>query len=311
MPRNAHKLTITAALVSGVFLFGAGLSGCNRSESAATLVAEAKSYQQKGDIKAALIQYKNAVAKSPEDAAIRIALGQLYNDTGDVVSAEKEFRKAASLGATPAQYLARPVPGAAIARPVQESARGNRERRQRQRSGAADRAQQRHAGAEPAGPGQGSLRSRAQGQARRRRRHAGPGLGHAFSVDDMEGGQRYAEEAVAKDPKNPDVWMYKGMLAYRLGKQEEALAAYDQVLKLKPDHRSAHIEKAYLEIGMAKFDAAKADIDAAHKSNPGSLIVTYTQALLDFTQGKNEAAMESVQKVLRGVPDHMPSILLA
>ncbi|UUZ51346.1 hypothetical protein LP420_18910 [Massilia sp. B-10] len=110
MPRNAHKLTITAALVSGVFLFGAGLSGCNRSESAATLVAEAKSYQQKGDIKAALIQYKNAVAKSPEDAAIRIALGQLYNDTGDVVSAEKEFRKAASLGATPAQYLALACP---------------------------------------------------------------------------------------------------------------------------------------------------------------------------------------------------------
>ena len=97
MPRNTHKLTITAALVYGAFLLG----GCNHSESAATLVSEAKSYQQKGDNKAALIQMKNAVVKSPEDAEIRLALGTLYNDTGDAVSAEKEFRKALSLGATP------------------------------------------------------------------------------------------------------------------------------------------------------------------------------------------------------------------
>ena len=34
-------------------------------------------------------------------------------------------------------------------------------------------------------------------------------------------------------------------------------------------------------------------------------------ALLDFTQGKNAAARESLQKVLRSAPDHMPSILLA
>jgi putative PEP-CTERM system TPR-repeat lipoprotein len=310
MPRNAHKMTITAALVSGAFLLSAGISGCNRSESAATLVAEAKSYQQKGDIKAALIQYKNAVAKSPEDAAIRLALGQLYVDTGDVVSGEKEFRKAASLGATPAQYL----PGLALSLQAQGQFQKVLDETEKQAAtndpallvvrgnaflalSKADEAKAAFDAALKVNPNDGAA---LLGMA-----------GHAFSAGDMEGGQRFADEAVAKDPKNPDVWMYKGMLAGRLGKPEVALAAYDEVLKLKPDHRSAHIEKAYLEIGMAKFDAAKADVEAARKANPGSLIVTYTQALLDFTQGKNEAALESVQKVLRGVPDHMPSILLA
>ncbi|HEY0063086.1 MAG TPA: XrtA/PEP-CTERM system TPR-repeat protein PrsT, partial [Telluria sp.] len=310
MPRIAHKLTISAAVVSGAFLLGAGISGCNRSESAATLVAEAKAYQQKGDIKAALIQWKNAAAKSPEDAAIRLALGQLYIDSGDAVSAEKEFRKAGSLGATAAQYLPglaqallaqgefkkvieETEAGVAGADPVLLVARGNAYLAQEQK----ELAKASFESVLAAHPDNGAA---LLGMA-----------GHAFSSGDMEGGQRLAEAATQKDPKNPDVWMYQGMLAGRLGKPEAALAAYDKVLALKPDHRSAHIEKAYLEIGMAKFDAAKADVDAARKANPSSLIVTYTQALLDFTQGKNEVAMESVQKVLRGAPEHMPSILLA
>lgn len=309
MPRNAHKLTITAALVSGVFLFGAGLSGCDR-ETSASLVTDAKAYQQKGDTKAALIQLKNAVVKSPEDPEIRLLLAALYNDTGDAVSAEKEYRKATSLGASADKV----IPGLALALQSQgefkklieeteaESAKGNPALLVNRGNafmalGEADKGKAAFEAALAAKPGDGS---------------ALLGLaGHAFSQKDMEGGNRYLEEAVAKDPKNPDVWMYKGMLAGRTGQQDKALVAYDQVLALKPNHRSANIEKAYLEIGMGKFDAAKADIEAARKLTPGSLVVTYTQALLDFTQGKNEVAMESVQKVLRSAPEHMPSVLLA
>ena len=312
MPRNAHKLTLTAAVISGAFLLGAGLSGCKPSETAATLVADAKAYQAKGDSKAALIQMKNAVAKSPEDAEIRLALGALYNETGDAVSAEKEYRKAQSLGASadkvmPGLSLALQSQGnfkallaeteAASATPTAGApllvSRGNAFLAM----GEADKAKASFEAALKARPGDSA---------------ALLGLAsHAFSQKDMENGKRYAEEAVAKDPQNPDVWMYKGMLAGRQGEGQAALAAYDQVLKLKPTHRSAHIEKAYLEIGMGKFDAAKADLDAARKITPGSLIVVYTQALLDFTQGKNELALESIQKVLRAMPEHMPSVLLA
>lgn len=307
MPRNAHKLTLTAALVSGALLVGAGLSACKPSESAATLVSEAKAYQQKGDNKAALIQMKNAVAKSPDDAEIRLALGALYNDTGDAVSAEKEFRKAISLGAPKAKAL----PGLATALGAQgefkklleetEGDKGNGVLVSRGNAylSMGDQARAKETFDE-------ALKAKPDDSA------ALLGLAsHAFGERDMDAGNRYADEAVAKDPKNPDVWMFKGMLAGRLGKGEEALVAYDQVLALKPAHRSAHIEKAYIEIGLGKFDAAKADLDAARKANPGSLIISYTQALLDFTQGKNEVALESAQKVLRVMPEHMPSVLLA
>ena len=48
MSRHATKLTLTA-LLSGAIL-AAGLSGCNRTQSTETLLAEATEYQQKGDI---------------------------------------------------------------------------------------------------------------------------------------------------------------------------------------------------------------------------------------------------------------------
>ena len=310
MPRNAHKLTITAAMVSGALLLGAGVSGCHRSESAASLVAEAKTYQQKGDTKAAMIQLKNAVAKAPEDAQIRLELASLYNQAGDAVSAEKEYRRAISLGATPDKTMA----GLASALQAQgefkklladteaEAAKGDPALLAARGSaflatGAADQAKQSFEAVLAKKPGDGA---------------ALIGLAaYALSQKDLEGGKRYAAEAVAKDPQNADVWMFTAMLAGREGRSADALMAYDKVLALKPAHRSAHIEKAYLEIGMGKFDLAKADLDAARKATPGGLIITYTQALLDYTQGKNEVAMEAIQKVLRAAPEHMPSVLLA
>ncbi|WP_426101804.1 XrtA/PEP-CTERM system TPR-repeat protein PrsT [Massilia sp. TSP1-1-2] len=309
MPRNAHKLTLTAALVSSAVLL-ATLGGCHRADSAATLVGEAKSYQQKGDNKAALIQWKNAAAKSPEDATIRLSLGALYNEMGDSASAEKELRKAASLGAPAAQVL----PGLATALLGQ----GEFQKLVTETDAAAASAgapllvQRGNAFLALNQPDKAKEAFEAALKAKPDDSAALLGLAsHAFTIKDTEAGERYAAQALAKDGKNPDVWMFKAMLATRQGKQADALAAYDQVLALRPAHRSAHLEKAYLEIGMGKFDLAKADIDAAKKTTPNSLIVTYTQALLDFTQGKNEVALEAVQKVLRSVPEHMPSVLLS
>ncbi len=310
MPRSAYKLTIPAALISGAFLLGSGLTGCGKTQSSATLVAEAQAYQQKGDRKAAVIQYKNAVEKSPEDASIRLLLGQLYLDISDFVSAEKEARKAISLGAPAAKtapmlasallgqgqhqkVIDETAAGVASATPELLVARGNAYLQ----LGDADKAKAAFDAALSANPTDGN---------------ALLGLAaHAAGTKDLPAAARYVELAGQKDPKNAEVWMFKGLLASREGKNDVALAAYSQALVLKPDHRTAHIEKAYLEIGSGKFDLARADIEAARKLMPGSVIVVYTQALLDHTEGKNAQALESIQKVLRAAPEHMPSILLA
>jgi putative PEP-CTERM system TPR-repeat lipoprotein len=309
MSRHA-KLKLIAAVVSGAFLIGGGLAACGRTQSAESLLADAKQYQQKGDLKAALIQLKNAVEKSPQNADARLQLATLELRMGDAASAEKEARKARSLGI--AADAALPLQGKAMAQQgrfkemLDEitpalaarsapllSLRGDA----LLATGKADEAKQAYDQALGLNPNSGDA---LLGLAR-----------HAMSHNDREAAERYAADAASKDANNPDVWMFRGALLRFTGKPDEALDAYNKALALDPQHRTAHIEKAYIEISRGKFAEAKTEIDAAEKAAPGSLLVTYTRALSDFSQGKFAAAQESVQKVLKNAPDHLPSILLA
>ena len=309
MSRRPHKLKLTAAILSGAFLV-AGLSACSRTQSTESLLTEAKQYQQKGDLKAALIQLKNAVEKSPENGEARMELGGLELAMGDFVSAEKEFGKARSLGVPADRVL--PQLGKAIAQqgkfkellteitPEQAARsapllvlRGDA----LLYTGKNDEAKQAYDQALALNPNSGNA---LLGLAR-----------YAAATQNAEAAERYVSDAVAKDPKNPDVHMARGTLLRTQGKSDEALAAFDQVLALDPHHRTAHIEKAYVEITRGKYRAAKAEIDAADKNSPGSLLVTYTRALYEFSQGKYAAAQDALQRVLKAAPDHMPSVLLA
>ena len=309
MPRHANKLKLTAALVSGAFLI-AGLGACGKTQTTESLLAEAQQYQQKGDVKAALIQLKNAVEKSPENGEARIALGNLELAMGDVPSAEKEFRKARSLGIPAERVL--PMMGKAMAQQGKYT------------DILLEITPEMAAKSAPlmALRGEALLTTGKTYDAKTAFEQAlsiNPNSGDALLglarlavlAKDRDATERYINEAVAKDPKNPEVFMAQGTLLRMKNKPDEALAAFNQTLALDPAHRTAHIEKAYIEISRGKFPEAKTEIDAAQKNAPGNLLVTYTSALYEFTQGKYSAAQEHLQRILKVSPDHMPSVLLA
>lgn len=309
MPSLAKKHKLTAA-VCGAFLLSAGLAGCHREESSASLLAEARQYQQKGDQKAALIQFKNAVEKNPQDGEARLALGAQYLEMGDHVSAEKELRKAATLGINQERTL----PGLAKALLGQvQFQKVLDEVTPPLAASSADLLVAR--GDSLLALGKGGEARQAYQQAlglKDDSAEARIGLARLAMQDkDNPAAHRYADEAIAKVSNNTEVYMFKGALLRTEGKLDEALAAYDQVIKLQPSHRFAHLDRAYVEISLGKYDAARADLDAARQATPNNPLVLYTQALLDFTQGKYVAAQESLQKVLRVAPEHLPTILLA
>ncbi|WP_208281000.1 XrtA/PEP-CTERM system TPR-repeat protein PrsT [Massilia oculi] len=309
MPRHPTKLKLTAAILTGALLT-VGLAGCNRTQSTETLLAEASEYQQKGDIKAALIQLKNAVANSPEDGEARLALGTLQLSTGDNVSAEKELGRARSLGIAEDRVL--PLLGRTLAQQgkfkellelITPEKAGKSAPLLSLRgdallgSGKPDEAKQAYEAALAANANSGD---------------ALMGLARLSAVrGERDAALLYVDQAVAKDPKNPEVFIMQGAMLRSMNKQDEALSAYDKALALKPDHRGAHIEKAYIEIARGKFDAAKKEVEAAEKNSPGSLLVVYTRALYEFSQGKHSAAKDALAKILKVAPNHYPSILLA
>jgi putative PEP-CTERM system TPR-repeat lipoprotein len=310
MARKVNSRALSTALVTGAIIVSAALGGCNRSKPTEQLLAEAKQYQQKGETKAALIELKNAVANSPENGEARLALGTLNADTGDYVSAEKELRKALSLGIDKKRVLAplarsleqqgkfKEMLDVLPAETVASSAellvlRGNAQLDLNE----PEKAREAYEQAAKLAPDNGDVLI---GMARL-----------ALVKKDLPAALALVEQAVTKDPKNAEAWMFKGALARNENKMPESLAAFTQASVVKPDHRTARIEKALVEINLRKFDDAKADLDAARKLTPASLQLAYTDALLEYSKGQHAAARDAIQKVLKVAPEHMPSVLLA
>jgi putative PEP-CTERM system TPR-repeat lipoprotein len=310
MSQHISKRKLSVAMMAALVALGATLSGCNSNKPTPELLSEAQQYQAKGDQKAALIQLKNAVAQSPSDGEARVRLGTLALDMGDLPSADKELRKAASLG-IPAQ---RTLPLLARAMLEQGQFKELLDQITPEAAKASAPLLARRGDAYLA-LGDAAHAKEAYQQALAVDAHSGDALvglaRHALTQRDREAAQLYAAEAVAKDPSNAEAWLFQGGILRAANKPDEALAAYDKVLALKPTHRTAHIEKATLDIARAKYDAAQAELDLAAKSTPGNMLVTYTQGMLDFSQGKFKAAQESVQKVLKSAPNHIPTMLLA
>lgn len=305
-----HTRPLCIAMISGTLL-ASGLTACGKTQSAQALVAEAGDYHQKGDNKAAIIQLKNALQKNPDDKEARLLLGTIYIETNDPQSAEKEVRKAIDLGNHTDQALT------ALAKAL--LMQGKFEKVLEETMPAAGAA----TGAEIAvmrgnaylGLGKEQEAKDAFELARKDNTDNPDALislaRHALLLKDVDAATRYSEQAVSKNPANADAWNFKGDLLRAQAKAAAALAAYEEALRLKPDHAAALVAKATIEIGAGRYDAARASLDTARKKGASTLGVLYTQALLDYKQGKPAAALESLQHVLRAAPGHLQAQLLA
>lgn len=300
---------VTALSLS--MMIGGGLTACGKNENTETFLSEAKKYQQQGDNKAAIIQLKNTLQKTPDNVEARFLLGSIYKETGENLSAEKELRKALSLGMDTGKVF--PLLGKTLlamgkfqeildeAKKIPES---------------------QHTAEILTLRGSANLALAHPQEARElfeRALRSKPdfpdaliGLAiQALIEKDAASAEKYTRQAVIQNPNNIEALLFKADLLRAQNKLDEALAVYDEVIKLKPDHSMAYINKANIEIGRDKFDAASTNIAAARKIAPDNLTVFYTQAVLDFKQNKHAAALESLQQILKAAPDHLPSVLLA
>ncbi len=307
MSNKQHQSPVRLALLTTMLLLALG--GCNKAEDAAALMAEGQKYQQAGDNVAALIQFKNAVAKDPKSAEARLALGAAYNRIGDPQSAEKEVRKAMDMGVP----VERTLPELLMAQLFQS-----------QFQKVVDATEQSAYTATPRVTSQRAvalyqLGKKAEAvEAFERALKADPGYPVALmglakiaiEKQDRASAAKYVEETVTRNPKDADSWLFKGDFERSAGNPTGALAAYDQVLVLDPGSSAAHLQKSFVYMTERKFPEALAALEAARRISPKNINVVYVKGMLDFTQGHYPAALESLQQVMKVAPDHMPSILL-
>ena len=91
----------TMACMTAVALVVSSPAVAALSGEALELVEEAQEFLAKGDVKAAIIQLKNAVRGEPDNPELRLELGKAYLVARQPVSAEKELRTAIRNGIDP------------------------------------------------------------------------------------------------------------------------------------------------------------------------------------------------------------------
>ena len=288
------------------------LVGC--SDKPEAMLASAKDYLAKNDNKAAVIQIKNALQENPDLAEGRYLLGVSLLNTGDPVGAETEFRKALALKFSQdkvAPYLAQALlmQGQAkkvidefgtivLSQPADIASLKTSLAGAYAAQGLADESRNALTAAIQADPNYSpALILQARQKAAQR---------------DFDGALAMAEAVTTKDPKSHEAWKLKGdLLLYGKAQPNEALAAYQQAVSVRPDFLVAHAAIARILFQQNKLEEAEAEIGKMKAFAANHPQTKFLEAQLAFQKKDFKLARSNLQQVLKSAPENALALQLA
>ncbi|HUW29129.1 MAG TPA: XrtA/PEP-CTERM system TPR-repeat protein PrsT [Sulfuriferula sp.] len=291
------------------------LQGCdhNANLTEQQLIQRAKDFEDKGDLKAGVIELKSALQKNPNSPQARLLLGQIYLKDGMGAEAESELQKAQKLGVS--QETIKPLLGEALLlmgkydrvlaeiQPDDTTSKPNLARIYQMRGEALLKTGKLQ---EACNLFQQSLDTDTNNP---------PtywGLAQcAVAGKDMSKAKALLDTALKINDKRAKSWVYMGDLEQQNNNPQAALAAYTNAVKADPNSLEALSKHATLNIALGQLEPAKTDIKKISSLAPHSLLANYSHALLSFKQGDFSAARDSLQEALQIAPDYLPSLLLS
>ena len=270
-----------------------------------------REYRSEGDIRAAVIEFKNVLQIDPEHAEARWLLGRSYLDLGDGASARKEIERARDLGfASPetnrAMVQALLLEGRfedALAR-IDRDAPGELDAEWLALRGQAEIGQRNLDKARDAF--EAALRSNPS--------HVGAhrGLAQVSLLDgDTERAGQQIDKALESDTDDVQTWLLKGELELSMRDAEAAERSFERALELSTTGASARIGLARALLAQSKTDAADKQLAALAKMSPNHPTVNYLRALAARQRNDLGATQAALREVFRVAPNHAPSLLQA
>lgn len=306
-----HPIALAIALA---FAASIALTGCDRTSNLTDQehIQRAKDFEAKGDLKAAIIEFKNALRKKPDNAQARWLLGLLYVKADLGGEAEKELLKARQLGVND-ESIKYPLGEALLLqheyKRVLEVIQAGNQTTPRNRAGIL-----RLHGDAMLGLGKLGEACPLYRQSLEIDKAQAPsywGLANcAMAKKNLSEARAHLDNAINVDPNNADTWAAVGDFERYSKNTQAAETAYTTALKHKPNHLLARFNRAILYISAGKMEAAQADLGKIRQIAPRHVIAHYLQALIEAGSKKSEAALQSVQQALVTGPDFMPAVLL-
>ena len=302
-----------AAKATAVSLLTVALLACGGG-STESMLTSAREYLAKKDAKAAVIQIKNALQKDPNSADARYLMGVALLESGDVASAEVEFKKALELKAPVDDVvpkLAEALVGTGQFKKLTDEYNATKLGSPRANAslktslagawaaqGKSEQFQEALAAALTAEPGyEPAVIAQARFKA------ATKGFDDAMAL---------ADGALLKNPKSPDALRLKGdLMLYAKQQPDEALALYRRAIESKNDLLPAHAGAINILLTLNKLDEASTQIDALKKVFPAHPQTRYLVAQLAYQKKDFKTAREQVQQLLRIAPNNARATQLA
>lgn len=303
----------TIRLVVGLVLGASILSACDRNDSAAML-ASANSYIAKRDFKAAIIQLKNGLQKTPDSPELRFLLGKTLLDQGDAVSAGVELRKALDLK-YPDDKVVPPLARTQLIQGQQDALL----------SEFGDKAL-----TDPASVADLKTTVAMAYASRGKFAQADEALAAALAAapdyldarllqvrlmaakNDFDGAMRLVDAILAKSPEASDAWQLKGDFLLHGGQNTgAAIEAYQKALGANAGNVGAHAGILSIHISQKDLQAAAAQLEQFKKAVPGHPQVRYFEAVLAYEKQDFKQAKELVLQLLKVTPENPKVLQLA
>ena len=266
-------------------------------------LGDARKALQKGDLRTAQIDLRNAVRSDPQNAEAHFMLGRVSLDLGDPVAAEREARAAKDRGFDPHQVV--PLLGQALLaqqkfndllndlQPTGKDAVLDAEilvERGYAQLGLknTDQAQAAFALAEQTAPNA-----------------VEPLLASArllASRGDLEGAQGKVDRALNAQPKSTEARLAKAEILRAKGDLTGALSILDQFLTDQPGNIRGLLDRAGMLIAAKQPDKAKADLQAVLKSTPGNVQAIYLMAVMQVEAKDYKTADATLDKINAFIP---------
>jgi len=304
-PPQIYRMLIAVVIVLA-------LAGCGRNDPA-SLVASARTYLEKNDYKAAIIQLKNALQEAPDSAEARFLLGKSLLESGDPGAAETEIRKALDLKYSPDE--AYPL----LARALLQQAQYQKL--------ISDLADHRFTTAQAQADVLTSLGLARLGLGQKKEARAAieaaliakPGYIRAMvaqaqvavAENDLPRALTLVNAALTSAPDDVQALLLKADLQTAQGQLDDGIKTLERVLQITPEALGARLALVSNLARKGQFDRATAELEPLKKAMPRDQRTLYAEALIAYMRGDMAAAREAIQAVLSVAPGNVPAVYLS
>lgn len=304
MPR---PLTLLPPLVFSLALLAGAPLAVGADAPEARHLEQARAYSTAGDLRAAMVELKNALQINPESAEARLWLGYVYAELGEGAAAEKELLRARQLGVS-AELVAIPLGRALLAQNA--GARVLSDVQPLPSLSATDLAEvyglRGEAYRQLKQPAAAAAEFRTALTIDPNANRALVGLAQMAILDNrLDEGRKLIEQAIAASPTNALAWSMLGDLEHAQRHLREAETAYSKAIANSQAHSAAQLKRAMVYIDMSDYPAARRDLDAVKALAPNHPEVQYALGLMAFRQGQYAEARDAFDQVLRVQPDRL------